>query len=32
MTTGSILRMPGLPKAPNAFKIDVKNGQITGLS
>ena len=32
VTTGSILRMPGLPKAPNAFKIDVKNGQITGLS
>ena len=32
VTTGSILRMPGLPKAPNAFKIDVKNGQITGPS
>ena len=32
ITTGSILRMPGLPKVPNAFKIDVVNGQITGLS
>ena len=32
ITTGSILRMPGLPKVPNAFKIDVVDGQITGLS
>ena len=32
VTTGSILRMPGLPKVPNAFKIDVKDGRITGLS
>ncbi|MDL2059315.1 formate--tetrahydrofolate ligase [Mesosutterella sp. AGMB02718] len=32
ITTGSILRMPGLPKVPNAFKIDVKDGQIVGLS
>ncbi|MCI5850667.1 MAG: formate--tetrahydrofolate ligase, partial [Sutterellaceae bacterium] len=32
ITTGSILRMPGLPKAPNAFKIDVVNGEIVGLS
>ena len=32
ITTGSVLRMPGLPKVPNAFKIDVVDGQITGLS
>ena len=31
-TTGSILRMPGLPRSPAALKIDVKNGKITGLS
>ena len=31
-TTGSILRMPGLPRSPAALKIDVKDGKITGLS
>lgn len=31
-TTGSILRMPGLPREPAAYRIDVKNGKITGLS
>lgn len=29
---GDIIRMPGLPKIPNAYKIDVINGEITGLS
>lgn len=30
--TGSILTMPGLPKAPAAYKIDIdEQGQITGL-
>ena len=29
---GSIMRMPGLPKEPNAVKMDVVNGEITGLS
>ncbi len=31
-TTGSILRMPGLPRSPAALKIDVKDGKITGVS
>ena len=31
-TTGSIMRMPGLPKAPAALHIDVVNGKIVGLS
>ena len=31
-TTGSILRMPGLPRSPATLKIDVKDGKITGLS
>lgn len=31
-TTGSILRMPGLPRVPAALHIDVKDGKITGLS
>ena len=31
-TTGSILRMPGLPRSPAALKIDVKDGKINGLS
>ncbi|MCF0254133.1 MAG: formate--tetrahydrofolate ligase [Duodenibacillus sp.] len=30
--TGSIMRMPGLPKSPAALRIDVANGKITGLS
>ena len=29
---GDILRMPGLPKAPQALNIDYVNGEITGLS
>lgn len=29
---GDIIRMPGLPKYPQALKIDVINGQIEGLS
>jgi formate--tetrahydrofolate ligase len=29
---GDIMRMPGLPKVPQAQKIDVVNGEITGLS
>ena len=32
VTTGSIMRMPGLPKAPAALNIDVVNGKIVGLS
>ncbi len=31
VTTGAILRMPGLPKKPAAYSIDVKDGKITGL-
>ncbi len=30
--TGEILRMPGLPKAPLAESLDVRDGMITGLS
>lgn len=29
---GSILRMPGLPKSPQANRIDIVNGEIVGLS
>ena len=29
---GDILRMPGLPKDPQANHIDLVNGEITGLS
>ena len=29
---GFIMRMPGLPKSPQAERIDVVNGEITGLS
>lgn len=29
---GPIIRMPGLPKSPQAERIDVVNGEITGLS
>jgi formate--tetrahydrofolate ligase len=32
VTTGSIMRMPGLPKKPAAYGIDVVDGKITGLS
>jgi formate--tetrahydrofolate ligase len=29
---GEIMRMPGLPKEPQAKKIDIINGEIEGLS
>lgn len=29
---GDIMRMPGLPRVPQAEKIDIVNGEITGLS
>ena len=29
---GEIMRMPGLPKVPQAQKIDIVNGLIEGLS
>ena len=29
---GEILRMPGLPKEPQALHIDIVNGEIEGLS
>lgn len=29
---GDIMRMPGLPKSPQALRIDIVNGEITGLS
>ena len=29
---GDILRMPGLPKEPQALHIDIKDGEIDGLS
>ena len=29
---GDIIRMPGLPKVPQAMKIDIVNGEIEGLS
>ena len=32
VTTGAIMRMPGLPKAPAAMQIDVVDGKITGLA
>ncbi len=32
VTTGAIMRMPGLPKSPAAYRIDVVDGKITGLS
>jgi formate--tetrahydrofolate ligase len=32
VTTGAIMRMPGLPKTPAAYNIDVKDGRITGLA
>jgi formate--tetrahydrofolate ligase len=30
--SGEIMRMPGLPKEPQALHIDIVNGQIEGLS
>ena len=32
LIAGEILRMPGLPKVPQAEKIDIVNGEIEGLS
>ncbi len=32
VTTGAIMRMPGLPKVPAAMMIDVVDGKITGLA
>ena len=32
VTTGAIMRMPGLPKQPAAMSIDVVDGKITGLA
>ena len=32
VTTGAIMRMPGLPKAPAAMNIDVADGKIAGLA
>ena len=29
---GKMMRMPGLPKMPQAERIDVVNGEIVGLS
>ncbi|MCR5715206.1 MAG: formate--tetrahydrofolate ligase [Bacteroidales bacterium] len=29
---GDIIRMPGLPKSPQALRIDIRNGEIEGLS
>ena len=29
---GDIIRMPGLPKSPQAVRIDYVNGEIVGLS
>jgi formate--tetrahydrofolate ligase len=29
---GSIIRMPGLPKSPQALRIDIVDGNIEGLS
>ncbi len=29
---GDIIRMPGLPKSPQALRIDIKDGEIEGLS
>lgn len=32
LVMGSIVRMPGLPRSPQALRIDIVNGQIEGLS
>ena len=32
LVAGEILRMPGLPKSPQAERIDLVNGEIIGLS
>ena len=30
--SGDIMRMPGLPKSPQALRIDIVDGEIEGLS
>ncbi|MBC8072856.1 MAG: formate--tetrahydrofolate ligase, partial [Deltaproteobacteria bacterium] len=30
--TGEIMRMPGLPRVPAAARIDLRDGEIVGLS
>lgn len=32
IVAGDIMRMPGLPKSPQALRIDIVDGEITGLS
>ena len=32
LIAGEIMRMPGLPKSPQAERIDIVNGEIEGLS
>jgi formate--tetrahydrofolate ligase len=32
LIAGDIMRMPGLPKSPQAERIDIVNGEIEGLS
>ena len=32
LIAGDIMRMPGLPKSPQAERIDIQNGEIVGLS
>ncbi|MBP9998343.1 MAG: formate--tetrahydrofolate ligase, partial [Bacteroidales bacterium] len=32
LIAGDILRMPGLPKSPQAERIDIVDGEIVGLS
>lgn len=32
LVMGAIMRMPGLPKSPQALRIDIVNGEIEGLS
>ncbi|KGN81881.1 formate--tetrahydrofolate ligase [Porphyromonas sp. COT-290 OH860] len=32
LVMGTIMRMPGLPKSPQALRIDIVNGEIEGLS
>ena len=32
LVAGDIMRMPGLPKSPQAERIDIVDGEITGLS
>ena len=32
LVAGDIMRMPGLPRSPQAERIDIVNGEIEGLS